>query len=170
MLALIHVMSCHHGMNTLNHLFTNTYKCIEGSTQGYVKLICTGCRSCRFHRNINKRNLPEKRIPLPHAPNEVWMVDFMVFKQEQTFKGKKMTAAFNIMDLFSNLLISYPTKDQQSDTVINCLKQTFAMFNIPRKIVSDNALALFINPDVIQFLKNNNIQIITTTTAHSKGG
>ena len=167
MLALIHVMSCHHGMNTLNHLFTNTYKCIEGSTQGYVKLICTGCRSCRFHRNINKRNLPEKRVPLPHAPNEVWMVDFMVFKQEQTFKGKKMTAAFNIMDLFSNLLISYPTKDQQSDTVINCLKQTFAMFNIPRKIVSDNAQALFINPDVIQFLKNNNIQIITTTTAHN---
>ena len=28
-LALRHVMSCHPGMNTLNHLFRNTYKCIE---------------------------------------------------------------------------------------------------------------------------------------------
>jgi hypothetical protein len=48
-LALPHVMSCHPGMNTLNHLFRNTYKCIEANVAGLVKLVCTGCRVCRFH-------------------------------------------------------------------------------------------------------------------------
>jgi hypothetical protein len=38
---------------------------------------------------------------------DTWMIDFMVFKKELTFKGRKISAAFNIMDLYSNLLISY---------------------------------------------------------------
>ena len=169
-LARIHVTSCHYGMNVLNHVFSNTYKCIEGSTQGYVKLVCSGCRSCRFHRNTQKKVLPEGRIPLPDAPNEIWMLDFMVFKQEQFFNGRKIAAAFNIVDLFSNLLISIPVKDQQASTVIECLKKTFAQFNVPRKIVSDNATALCKNEEVQKFLRNNNIKFITTITAHNSKG
>ena len=165
-LSLIHVMSCHYGMNTLNHIFSNTYKCIDGSTQGFVKLVCTACRACRFHRVPNQRVVEPGRIPLPNMPNEVWMVDFMVFKQEQTFKGRKMTAAFNIMDLFSNLLISIPVKDQQHTTVIECLKRIFSLFNVPRKIVSDNAQAICKSPEVLHFLKIHNVKVIATTTAH----
>jgi hypothetical protein len=165
-LSLIHVMSCHYGMNTLNHIFTNAYKCIDGSTQGFVKLVCTACRACRFHRVPNQRVVPEGRIPIPNVPNDTWMVDFMVFKQEQTFKGRKMTAAFNIMDLFSNLLISHPVKDQQHHTVIERFKSTFAKFNVPRKIVSDNAQAICRSPEVVKFLKNNHVKVIATTTAH----
>ena len=165
-LSLIHVMSCHYGMNTLNHIFSNTYKCIDGSTQGFVKLVCTACRACRFHRVPNQKVLPEGRIPFPNVPNDVWMVDFMVFKQEQTFKGRKMTAAFNIMDLYSGLLISIPVKNQVHTTVIECLKSIFAKFNVPRKIVSDNAGAICRSPEVLKFLKNNNVKVITTTTAH----
>jgi hypothetical protein len=84
-LALPHVMSCHPGMNTLNHLFRNTYKCIEANVAGLVKLVCTGCRVCRFHRPLNKKVKPEGRIPLPTEPMDTWMIDFMVFKKELTF-------------------------------------------------------------------------------------
>jgi hypothetical protein len=98
------------------------------------------------------------------------MIDFMVFKQEQTFNGRKVAAAFNIMDLFSNLLISIPVKNQTSEVVIGCLKSIFSMFNVPRKIVSDNAQALCRNPAVLHFLKANNIKQITTTTAHNSQG
>jgi hypothetical protein len=99
-------------MNTLNHLFHNTYKCIEANVAGLVKLVCTGCRACRFHRPINKKVIPEGRIPLPTASMDTWMIDFMVFKKELTFKGWKISAAFNIKDLYSNLLISYLVPNQ----------------------------------------------------------
>jgi hypothetical protein len=169
-LSTVHVMSCHYGMNTLNHIFINTYKCIEGSTQGFVKLVCNACRACRFHRVTNKKVIPEGRIPIPNVPNDTWQVDFMVFKQDQYFRGRKIVAAFNILDLFSNLLISIPVKDQRSETVINCLKNIFSYFNVPRKIVSDNAQALCKNPQVLKFLKNNNVKTITTITAHNSQG
>ena len=169
-LSLIHVMSGHFGMNTLNHAFTNTYKCIEKSTQGFVKLICSACRSCRFHRQTNKKVVPWGRIPFPNAPNDTWMIDFMVFKQEQTFNGRKIAAAFNIVDLYSNLFISIPVKNQKAQTVIECLKFIFAQFNVPRKIVSDNAKALCRNPAVVHFLKINNVKQIATTTAHNSQG
>jgi len=169
-LSLIHVMSGHFGMNTLNHAFTNTYKCIDRSTQGFVKLVCNACRSCRFHRQTNKKVVPEGRIPIPSVPNDTWMIDFMVFKQEQTFKGRKVAAAFNIVDLFSNLFISIPVANQTSSTVINCLKQVFAQFNVPRKIVSDNAKALCRNPEVLHFLKINNVKQVATTTAYNSQG
>ena len=165
-LALIHVMSCHYGMNILNHTFNATYKCIEGSAQGFVKLVCTGCRSCQFHRNTNKKVVPELRIPLPNQPNDVWMIDFMVFKQEQTFKGRKVVASFNVMDLFSNIFISIPVKDQKAATVIECLKMIFAQYNVPRKIVSDNAQALCRSPEVLHFLKSNNVKVVATVCAH----
>jgi hypothetical protein len=166
-LSVLHVMSSHWGQNILNHAFSNTYKCVEGSTQGYVKLVCTGCRSCQFIRNTHKKVLAEGRIPLPDSPNSCWMVDHMIFKQGQTFNGRKVVAAFNIMDLFSNLLISVPVKDLTAKTTIECLKRIFAQFNIPRKIVSDNHTALCRSPEVLHFLKSNNIKQVVTVTSHS---
>ncbi len=53
------------------------------------------------------------------------MIDFMVFKKELTFKGRKISAAFNIMDLYSNLLISYLVPNQTGKTVINCFMDIF---------------------------------------------
>jgi hypothetical protein len=98
------------------------------------------------------------------------MIDFMVFKQQQTFNGRKVAAAFNIVDLFSNLFISIPVKNQTSKTVIDCLKFIFSQFNVPRKIVSDNAKALCRNPAVVHFLKINNVKQIATTTAYNSSG
>lgn len=46
------------------------------------------------------------------------MVDLTELKQKQYYKGRKITAAFNVVDLFSNLLISTLVKDQTSSTVI----------------------------------------------------
>ncbi len=78
-----------------------------------VKLVCTGCRACRFHRPINKKvtpqgripeGRPEGRIPLPTEPLDTWMIDYMVFQKDLTFKGRKIGAASNSMDLYSNLI------------------------------------------------------------------
>lgn len=166
-LSLLHVMNGHCGMNTLNLAFTDTYKTIEKSTQGFVKLVCTACRSCRYHRQTNKNAVYEGRIPFSKTPNDTWSIDFMVFKQEQTFKGRKITAAFNVVDLYSSLFMSYPVKDQTSSTVIDCFKDIFAKFNVPRRIVSDNATSLCRNKDVIEFLKANNVKEVVTVTAYN---
>jgi hypothetical protein len=166
-LSLLHVMNGHCGMNTLNLAFSNTYKGVEKSTQGFVKLVCNACRSCRYHRQTNKKVVPLGRIPIPSTPNDTWMVDFLVFKQEQTFKGRKIAAAFNVVDLYSNLFISYPVKDQTSTTVIDCFKRIFAQLNVPRRIVSDNATSLCRNPEVLTFLKANNVKEVVTITAYN---
>ena len=168
-LSLMHVMSCHYGQNTLYHLFANTYKCVEANTQGFVKIVCNGCRACRFHRPINKKNIPLGRVPLPSAPNDTWMIDHMVFERGQTYQGRKIAAAFNIMDLFSNVLFSYLVKDQTHKTVIRCLSDLFAKHGVPRKIVSDNARSLNKNAEVLHFLKEAGVQVVATTTPyHSK--
>ena len=165
-LSIIHVMSSHLGQNTLKHLFSNTYKTIEGSAQGFVKLVCTGCRACRFHRPTHRKAIPQGRIPLPNQPNDTWMIDFMVFEANQTFEGKKVAAAFNIIDLFSNLLISCLCPDQTHKTVIRWLKFIFSFVQPPRKIVSDNAKQLCKHPDVLNFLKSSGVSIVTTTTPY----
>ena len=168
-LSLMHVMSCHYGQNTLYHLFANTYKCVEANTQGFVKIVCNGCRACKFHRPINKKNIPIGRVPLPSAPNDTWMIDHMVFERGQTYQNRRISAAFNVMDLFSNMLFSYLVKDQTHKSVIKCLSDLFAKHGVPRKIVSDNAKALNRNAEVLHFLKKSGVQVVTTTTPyHSK--
>jgi hypothetical protein len=119
-----------------------------------------------FHQPINKKFIPEGRIPLPTEPMDTWMIDFMVFKKELTFKGRNISAAFNIMGLYSSFLISYLVPNQTAKTVINCLKDNFPKMSIPRKIVSDNAQALCKNSEVLHFLKTNNVKVVTTTTPH----
>ena len=165
-MAILHVMSSHPGQNTLNLLFTNTYKCVEGSTQAYVKIICTGCRACRFYRPTHVKTLPEGRIPLPDKPCDTWMMDFMVFEQGQTYFGRPVAAALNILDLYSNLLISFLCPNQTHQTVILCLRQLFSHMQPPRKIVSDNAKQLCRNTKVIDFLKAKGIEVIATTTPY----
>jgi len=165
-MAVLHVMTGHPGQNTLNLLFTNTYKSVEGSAQSYVKLICNGCRACRFHRPSLIKTVPEGRIPLPNQPCDTWQIDFMVFEQNQTYFGKKVTAAFNILDLYSNLFISFLCPDQTHKTVILCLRQLFSHMQKPRKIVSDNAKQLCKNAAVVDFLKAQGIEVITTTTPY----
>jgi hypothetical protein len=166
-LATIHVSNCHYGQNLLNHVFQQTYKCIEGSTQAYVKLVCTGCRSCQFIRATNKKVVKRGRIPFPTSPNSCWCVDFMVFEKDQTHEGKKIAACFNILDLYSGYVISHLVKDQTSRTVIDCLKRTFAQFNSPIRILSDNATAILKSPEVIHFLRSNNVRQLTTITSHN---
>ena len=56
-MSILHIMGGHYGINTLIRLFSLTYK-TKGSTQGYAKIVALGCRSCRLHRPINKRNIP----------------------------------------------------------------------------------------------------------------
>ena len=169
-LSILHVTNCHYGQNLLNHVFQLTYKCINGSTQSYVKLVCQGCKSCQFIRATNKKIVPPGRIPFPTGPNQIWCVDFMEFKGGQTFEGKKVDACFNIMDLYSNFLISYLVKDQTAKTVIDCFKRTFAVFNSPVKILSDNASSICKNPEVIHFLKSNNVKQLATICSHNSKG
>jgi hypothetical protein len=169
-LALMHVMSNHYGQKTLSLLFSNTYKCFEGNLAAFAKIICTGCRACRFHRPSCTKVIPVGRIPFPNEPWDTWMIDFMVFKREQKHKGKKIEAALNIVDLYSSMLFSYLTPDQTHQTVIKCLKDLFAKVPAPRKIVSDNARQLCSNKEVIHFLRKSGVQVITTTTAYNSKG
>jgi len=94
----------------------------------------------------------------------------MEFKGGQTFEGKKVDACFNMMDLYSNFLISYLVKDQTAKTVIDCFKRTFAVFNSPVKILSDNASSICKNPEVIHFLKSNNVKQLATRCSHNSKG
>jgi hypothetical protein len=76
------------------------------------------------------KNVPEGRIPLPTEPMDTWMIDVIIFKKELKFKGRKISAAFNIMDVYSNLLISYLVPNQ-TEAVINCLKNILTKMKMP---------------------------------------
>lgn len=97
-------------------------------------------------------------------------MDFMVYKKEQYHKGRKIEASLNIVDLYSNLLISYLTPNQDHKTVIKCLKDAFATHPTPAKIVSDNATALCKHQEVLKFLKKEGVSVVTTTTPYNSKG
>ena len=165
-LSLLHIMGGHYGINTLARLFAQTYKSPD-SLLGYAKLVALGCRACRFHRPTHRRVVPPGRVPWAPFPNHTWHMDHMVFKREQHWGGRKIDAALNILDLFSNLLISHLVPNQKHTTTIRCLKETFSTFPAPFKIVSDNSTSLCANKDVIAFLKSKGVQTVTTITAYN---
>jgi len=80
-LALLHIMGGHIGLNSLARMFGLSYKPIEGSILSFAKIIALGCKSCKFHRPTNKRNVPPGRIPIPAEPNHTWHMDHMVFSK-----------------------------------------------------------------------------------------
>jgi hypothetical protein len=168
-MSFLHIMGGHYGINTLSRLFSSMYR-TEGSIIGYAKIVALGCRACRLHRPVFKKTVPVGRVPLPSEPNHTWHMDYVVWKQETTHKGRKLAAALNIVDLYSNLLISHLTPDQSAETTIKCLKATFMTMPAPAKIVSDNGPGLCINKKVATFLKSKGVQNITTITPYNSKG
>ena len=165
-LSLLHVMSGHNGVNTLCRTFSLTYKSTN-AVQSYSKIVCYGCRACRLHRPVNRRTVRPSRIPIPANCYHTWSVDHMCFAKDQYWKGKKIDAAFNIIDNYSNLLWSFLVPDQKHTTTIKCFKELFSTTPAPLKIISDNGPALCANKDVVAFLKSKGVQAIATITPHN---
>ena len=168
-LSLLHVMGGHYGINTLARLFSQTYKS-NHALQGYAKMVALGCRACRFHRPVNRKTVPPGRVPLPPFPYHTFQMDHMVFKKDLYWKGKKIEAALNIVDLYSNLLISFLVPDQKATTTIKCLKELFSKMPAPFKMVSDNGPALCAHREVLAFLKSKGVQTVTTITPYNSRG
>ena len=169
-MSILHIMGGHYGINTLARLFAITYK-TKGSITGFAKIVALGCRACRLHRPTNKRNIPMGRIPIPSEPNHTWHMDHVIWKKECVLiKGKRYEGALNIVDLYSNLLISHLVPDVKAETTIECLKQTFSIMPAPLKIVSDNATGLCSNLQVATFLKSKGVQNISTITPYNSKG
>jgi hypothetical protein len=168
-LSLLHVMGGHYGINTLARIFLQTYKS-NNSLQSYATMVALGCRACRFHRPVNKKTIPPGRVPLPPYPFHTFHMDHMCFKKDLYWKGKKIEAALNIIDLYSNLLYSFLVPDQKATTTIKCLKELFSTLPAPFKMVSDNGPALCANREVLGFLKSKGVQTITTITPYNSKG
>jgi len=169
-MSILHIMGGHYGINTLSRLFALTYK-VKGSITSFAKIVALGCRACRLHRPTNKRNIPMGRIPIPSEPNHTWHMDHVIWKKESVLvKGKRYEGALNIVDLYSNLLISHLVTDVKAETTIECLKQTFSIMPAPVKIVSDNATGLCANTQVAKFLKSKGVRNITTITPYNSKG
>jgi len=81
------------------------------------------------------------------------------------FKGKLPATAngnlflFVVVDEFSRYCWAFPTKDQSSNTVIDCLEQIFSAFGLPESIQSDNAKS-FINASLKEYLLRLNISTV----------
>ena len=169
-MSILHIMGGHYGINTLARLFALTYK-TKGSITGFAKIVALGCRACRLHRPTNKRNIPMGRIPIPSEPNHTWHMDHVIWKKESAvIKGKRYEGALNIVDLYSNLLISHLVPDVKAETTIECLKKTFSIMPAPLKIVSDNATGLCANLQVALFLKSKGVQNVATITPYNSKG
>ena len=169
-MSILHIMGGHYGINTLARLFTLSYK-TKGSIQGFAKIVALCCRSCRLHRPINKRNIPYGRIPIPSEPNHTWHMDHVIWRKESgLWKGRKYEGALNIVDLYSNLLISYLVKDVKAETTMACLKQAFSIMPAPVKIVSDNATGLCTNAKLANFLRRKGVQNVSTITPYNSKG
>ena len=166
-LSLQHIMGGHIGLNSLARMFGLSYKPTDGSILSYSKIVVYCCRACKFHRPIIKKALPIGRVPSPSGPNLVWHMDHMVFSKDIKMGKHKITAALNIVDLYSNLLISFLVKDQTVETTIEKLKGLFTTMPVPLKIVTDNAPALCANKKLRKFLKSKGVLNITTITPYN---
>ena len=166
-LALLHIMGGHIGLNSLARMFGLSYKPTEGSILSFAKMVALGCKSCRLHRPVNKRNIPPGRIPIPSEPMHTFHLDHVVFSKDINPGGKKIEAALNIVDLYSNMLFSFLVPDQTVRTTIKKLKTLFSMMPAPYKVVSDNATALCGNKKIREFLRSKGVVVITTTTPYN---
>ena len=168
-LSYLHIMGGHYGLNTLVKLFSLTYK-TKGNTLALVKIVALGCNACRMHRPVNKKAIPMGRIPIPKAANECWHIDHMVFKKDTRHRGRKISAALNIIDIYSGLLISHLVPDMTVATTIKCFKQIFSTMPAPAKIVMDNASSLGASMELAEYLKTKGIEFVTTITPYNSRG
>ena len=163
-LSYMHIFNSHAGFNAIVKMFNASYK-VKGVI-AFAKIVTSCCRSCKLETWNPNNVVPGGRIPLPKGPNDTWWVDHMVFGGELTLKGKKINAAFNILDGYSGLLMSHLVPNQQVNTTIDCFRKTFAIMGVPRVIVSDNHKALNLNEQMRTFLRSQGVKNIVTTSPY----
>ena len=163
-LSYMHIFNSHAGFNAIVKMFNASYK-VKGLI-AFAKIVTSCCRSCKLETMNPNHVVPGGRIPLPNGPNDTWWVDHMVFGGELRLKGKKVNAAFNIVDGYSGILLSHLVPDQKVGTTIECFRKTFASMGVPRVIVSDNHKALNLNEQMRTFLRSQGVKNIVTTSPY----
>ena len=154
-LAYLHVMNIHPGVNSLMKLFLANYK-IPHIT-ALAKIIVRGCRACKLNTQSSRPNFPPGRVPLQTAPNKLWFIDHMSITDIQ-FRGQKVRMLFNVMDGYSGFLASFMNKRETAQCVLSSLQEAIALMGLPEAILSDNHSALLKNRKVIKYLQSQGIK------------
>ena len=152
----------HAGINVLLSTFNQTF--YMKNARHFATLVCHTCKACRLNRQANRKYVHEGRFPLPSGPNQLWCVDFAVFKPLH-FGNKQITSALVIIDAYSKMVIAHMTKDMTANTFLNCLRQTLSVLGDVHTILSDNAKS-FCNPIINAKLKDFGVKRFIKSSAY----
>ena len=106
----------------------------------------------------HKVNVPIKifNAPIANKPFETCSMDF-VGPFITTDKGNKYI--LSIIATFPRFCILHAVPDKKTETVIDCLANTFDKFGYPETLISDNAME-FVSSAIQTFSRVNNIRKI----------
>lgn len=114
------------------------------------------CSNCQQHQRAPPK-APSPEWQRPTTPWDTLHIDFA-----GPVEGKMLLI---IVDAFSKWLEVRQMNTITSSSLIQELRNVFATFGVPRKIVSDNGTSL-VSAETEQFFKNNGIRHVTSAPYH----
>uniref|UniRef100_A0A5S6Q7F2 RNA-directed DNA polymerase n=1 Tax=Trichuris muris TaxID=70415 RepID=A0A5S6Q7F2_TRIMR len=123
-----------------------------------IETFVNQCKPCQW----NRQKLPEVPLLPWNVPTEPWTripVDIAGM-----FKGRCWLV---VVDAHSKWLEVIPMENTTTASVIRRLRRLFAIFGLPRSIVSDNG-PHFVSEEFEKFCDNNNVTHVKTTPYHPR--
>jgi len=156
----LHDSLCHPGFTRLFHFVRA--KNLPYSV-GDVRLVVESCRvCCEVRPNFYKP--PAAPLIKATQPFERLSVDF----KGPLPSASKKRYILTIVDEFSRFPFAFPCVKIDSQTVINCFNELFALFGMPSYIHSDQGPA-FVSRELITYLHERGIACSRTSTYNAPG-
>ena len=131
---------------------------IQKIMSNYIRS-CLTCEKFKPSKENTRANLQQI---ISHQVLELVELDF-IGPLTPTKQGHKYI--LSIIDHFSKYAVAYATFQQNTNTVIDCLKQYFSLFGIPERILTDQGRC-FISKPFSDFLSLWGVAKATSTSYH----
>lgn len=163
------IISLFHDNITAGHLGRNkTYHKLEDRVfwTGMAKDVGTYIKNC-------EACVRAKPILYPPAPNSSyvaeapWEVISVDLAGPYCKSSKQSTVLFILLDVFSKWVSIFPLRKAKAEYVINCMKEVFFIFGVPRVVISDNG-SQFVSNIYMEFCKLNGINPFHQSPYHAK--
>ena len=130
-----------------------------------MKTVIKQCDVCLLQKSRIAPQ-PLERVPIPDEPFEIISMDFLGPLDMGAECNKYVLV---ITDYLTRYLIAIPTVDRLTSTVTRTLRDNvFSTFNVPRKIICDNAPE-YRSSEFENFAKIYGVEIVHSTPYHPHG-
>lgn len=136
---------------------SKTYKKLESRVfwNGMAKDVGAYVRRCESCAKAKPSLYP----PAPNSsyvPEGPWEVCSVDLAGPYCKSSKQSTVLFILLDVFSKWVTIFPLRKAKSESVINCMKEVFFTFGVPRVVISDNG-SQFVSNIYLEFCRLNGI-------------